>query len=154
MAKVELSEAIQDYLKELYSLKAAEARHDERARPADGRIGTVGDRDDQEARRARPCRAPAVQGAALTKEGERTAPEVVRHHRLLEQYLAQTLGLSLDAVHAEADRLEHALSEELKRTSTRRSATRPTTRTATRSPTRTSASPRAACAPRDPRDRR
>ena len=52
-------------------------------------------------------------GATLTPQGERTALEVVRHHRLLEQYLAQTLGLSLDAVHAEADRLEHALSEEL-----------------------------------------
>jgi DtxR family Mn-dependent transcriptional regulator len=38
---------------------------------------------------------------------------VIRHHRLLEQYLAETLGLPLDALHAEADRLEHALSEEL-----------------------------------------
>jgi DtxR family Mn-dependent transcriptional regulator len=41
------------------------------------------------------------------------ALEVIRHHRLLEQYLVKTLGLPLDAVHAEADRLEHALSEEL-----------------------------------------
>jgi DtxR family Mn-dependent transcriptional regulator len=38
---------------------------------------------------------------------------VIRHHRLLEQYLAETLGMPIDAVHAEADRLEHALSEEL-----------------------------------------
>ena len=38
---------------------------------------------------------------------------MIRHHRLLEQYLTQALGLSLDEVHAEADRLEHALSEEL-----------------------------------------
>jgi len=38
---------------------------------------------------------------------------VIRHHRLLELYLSQALGLSLDAVHSEADRLEHALSEEL-----------------------------------------
>ena len=38
---------------------------------------------------------------------------MIRHHRLLEQYLAQALGLSLDEVHSEADRLEHALSEEL-----------------------------------------
>ena len=38
---------------------------------------------------------------------------MIRHHRLLEQYLAQTLGLDIDAVHAEADRLEHALSEEV-----------------------------------------
>ena len=38
---------------------------------------------------------------------------MIRHHRLLEQYLSKSLGLSIDAVHAEADRLEHALSEEL-----------------------------------------
>ena len=38
---------------------------------------------------------------------------MLRHHRLLERYLVDTLGLPLDQVHAEADRLEHALSEEL-----------------------------------------
>src|SRR5215218_208371 len=52
-------------------------------------------------------------GAVLTPAGEKVAIEVIRHHRLLEQYLAQTLGLEIDAVHAEADRLEHALSEEV-----------------------------------------
>jgi DtxR family transcriptional regulator, Mn-dependent transcriptional regulator len=52
-------------------------------------------------------------GATLTAAGERVALEVIRHHRLLEQYLVETLGLPIDAVHAEADRLEHALSEEL-----------------------------------------
>jgi DtxR family Mn-dependent transcriptional regulator len=52
-------------------------------------------------------------GARLTPSGERAAIEMIRHHRLLEQYLVTTLGLSIDAVHAEADRLEHALSEEL-----------------------------------------
>jgi DtxR family transcriptional regulator, Mn-dependent transcriptional regulator len=52
-------------------------------------------------------------GVELTPAGERVALEVIRHHRLLEQYLAQALGLSLDEVHTEADRLEHALSEEL-----------------------------------------
>jgi DtxR family Mn-dependent transcriptional regulator len=38
---------------------------------------------------------------------------VIRHHRLLELYLAETLGIAVDDVHQEADRLEHALSEEL-----------------------------------------
>src|SRR5262245_56715451 len=52
-------------------------------------------------------------GVKLPEVGERVALEVIRHHRLLDQYLAETLGLSIDAVHAEADRLEHALSEEL-----------------------------------------
>ena len=49
----------------------------------------------------------------LTLEGERVALEVIRHHRLLELYLAETLGIDVDEVHDEADRLEHALSEEL-----------------------------------------
>jgi DtxR family transcriptional regulator, Mn-dependent transcriptional regulator len=52
-------------------------------------------------------------GVALTDEGRRGALEVVRHHRLLERYLVDRLGLSLDEVHAEAELLEHALSEEL-----------------------------------------
>ncbi len=52
-------------------------------------------------------------GAVLTETGRRAAIELTRHHRLLEMYLAQNLGLGIDAVHAEADRLEHALSEEL-----------------------------------------
>jgi DtxR family Mn-dependent transcriptional regulator len=52
-------------------------------------------------------------GAVLTTTGRRAAIELTRHHRLLEVYLAENLGLGIDAVHAEADRLEHALSEEL-----------------------------------------
>jgi DtxR family Mn-dependent transcriptional regulator len=52
-------------------------------------------------------------GVRLTRDGERIALDLLRHHRLLELYLAQTLELGLDAVHAEADRLEHALSERL-----------------------------------------
>jgi DtxR family transcriptional regulator, Mn-dependent transcriptional regulator len=52
-------------------------------------------------------------GVTLTAAGERVALEVVRHHRLLELYLKEALGLSWDAVHAEAERLEHHLSEEL-----------------------------------------
>jgi DtxR family Mn-dependent transcriptional regulator len=52
-------------------------------------------------------------GVTLTGSGERVALEVIRHHRLLELYLAETLGLHVDDVHDEADRLEHALSEEL-----------------------------------------
>jgi DtxR family Mn-dependent transcriptional regulator len=52
-------------------------------------------------------------GIALTAAGERVALEVIRHHRLLELYLAETLGLHIDEVHDEAERLEHVLSEEL-----------------------------------------
>jgi DtxR family Mn-dependent transcriptional regulator len=52
-------------------------------------------------------------GVTLTETGRRVALEVLRHHRLLELFLSDRLGMSLDEVHAEADRLEHVLSEEL-----------------------------------------
>ena len=52
-------------------------------------------------------------GAQLTDAGARVAIEVIRHHRLLEQYLAESLGMPIDEVHDEADRLEHVISEEL-----------------------------------------
>ena len=52
-------------------------------------------------------------GVALTAAGEKVALEVLRHHRLLELYLAETLGYRWDEVHAEAERLEHHVSEEL-----------------------------------------
>jgi DtxR family Mn-dependent transcriptional regulator len=51
-------------------------------------------------------------GVRLTPLGELKAVEVIRHHRLLELYLARELGYSWDKVHEEADRLEHVISEE------------------------------------------
>ena len=55
------------------------------------------------------------QGVTLTKEGKKAALEVIRHHRLLETWLVQTLGYSWDEVHVEAERLEHVISEDLER---------------------------------------
>ncbi len=52
-------------------------------------------------------------GVELTAAGERVALEVLRHHRLLELYLAEDLGVPWDRVHDEAEVLEHVLSEEL-----------------------------------------
>jgi DtxR family transcriptional regulator, Mn-dependent transcriptional regulator len=111
---MELTDAIQDYLKEIYKLEAS------------GRRATTSALAE-----ALEVSSPSVTamlkklatlglvthrryyGATLTEPGERVALEVIRHHRLIEQYLVETLGLTIDAVHAEADRLEHALSEEL-----------------------------------------
>jgi DtxR family Mn-dependent transcriptional regulator len=53
------------------------------------------------------------QSIALSETGERIALEVLRHHRLIELYLHEKLNLSWDQVHAEAERLEHVLSEVL-----------------------------------------
>jgi len=55
------------------------------------------------------------QGVTLTKEGRRAALEVIRHHRLLEAWLVQTLGYSWDEVHEEAEKLEHVISEDFER---------------------------------------
>ena len=108
-----LSESVQDYVKELYKLqgdgRASTSAVAERmgVAPASAtsmlkKLATLGLAEHEPYR-----------GARLTASGERVAIEMIRHHRLLEQYLAKSLGVSIDAVHAEADRLEHALSEEL-----------------------------------------
>jgi DtxR family transcriptional regulator, Mn-dependent transcriptional regulator len=55
------------------------------------------------------------QGVTLTPEGKKAALEVIRHHRLLEAWLVQTLGYSWDEVHEEAERLEHVISEDFER---------------------------------------
>lgn len=52
-------------------------------------------------------------GFVLTPAGQRIALETIRHHRLLELYLARQLGVSLDRVDGEADRLEHVLSDDV-----------------------------------------
>lgn len=54
-------------------------------------------------------------GARLTEGGRRIAVEMIRHHRLIELYLAEALGVPWDQVHVEAERLEHVISEDLER---------------------------------------
>ena len=114
MTRAPLSEAIQDYLKGIYKLQEG-----------DGRVTITA---VARAQSVSPASASAMvkklvaldlaehepyRGTRLTEAGMRVAVEVIRHHRLLELYLAQTLGLDVDAVHEEADRLEHVISEEL-----------------------------------------
>jgi DtxR family Mn-dependent transcriptional regulator len=53
------------------------------------------------------------QGVKLTKAGQEIALEVVRHHRLVERFLAEALGVPWDRVHEEAHKIEHVLSEDL-----------------------------------------
>ena len=114
MTKVDLSDAIQDYLKEIYKLGTESERvstsslaRRQQVSPASAsamvkKLAALGLLEHEKYR-----------GAELTSAGERVAIEVIRHHRLLELYLAETLGIAVDDVHQEADRLEHALSEEL-----------------------------------------
>jgi DtxR family transcriptional regulator, Mn-dependent transcriptional regulator len=110
----DLSDAVQDYLREIYKLQLEHGQV--KTSTLAMRMGVT------------PPSATAMMkklasrglvehqpyhGVRLTRSGERIALELLRHHRLLELYLARTLDLGIDAVHAEADRLEHALSEAL-----------------------------------------
>ncbi len=52
-------------------------------------------------------------GVSLTPAGEKVALEVIRHHRLIEAYLSEALGMPPERVHEEAEVLEHYISEEL-----------------------------------------
>lgn len=111
---MELTDAIQDYLKEIYKLEAAGQRATTSALAQ--RLGVSAPSVTSMLKKLATLglvEHKRYRGATLTERGELVALEVIRHHRLLEQYLCETLGLPIDAVHAEADRLEHALSEEL-----------------------------------------
>jgi DtxR family Mn-dependent transcriptional regulator len=110
----DLTVAVQDYLKAIYVLESAGERVTTSAL-AD-RMGVSAPSATAMTKRLDELglveRLP-YRGVALTDAGRRGALEVLRHHRLLERYLVDRLGLSLDEVHAEAELLEHALSEEL-----------------------------------------
>lgn len=114
MSVRDLSPACQDYLRAIYVLAAQDGRVTTSALA--GRMGVTSPSATAMAKRLAAMglveRVP-YHGLELTGDGRRSALELLRHHRLLERYLADTLGLPLDAVHDEADRLEHALSEEL-----------------------------------------
>jgi DtxR family Mn-dependent transcriptional regulator len=111
----EVSQAVQDYAKEIYGLE----------RRTHGAVSTnaLAERLGVSAASASAmlkkldglgivAREP-YHGVRLTKKGERIAMEVIRHHRLIELYLAETLELPWDRVHDEAERMEHAISPEL-----------------------------------------
>jgi DtxR family Mn-dependent transcriptional regulator len=110
----DLSVAVQDYLKAIYVLESEGERVTTSALAA--RMGVSAPSATAMTKRLAELelveRAP-YRGVALTEAGRTGALEVLRHHRLLERYLVDRLGLSLHEVHAEAELLEHALSEEL-----------------------------------------
>lgn len=117
-----LSAVTEDYLKTIYILqREADEEGGEDDRPARVSTSAIADRMD--------VTAPTVtsmldkleergladrekyRGVELTPEGETVAIEVIRHHRLIEAYLAEALDYEWTDVHEEADRLEHHISE-------------------------------------------
>ncbi len=113
-----LSAAVEDYLKAIYELELASGEE---------RVGTSDLADKLDVSNAsvtgmlrklsqmepRLADYQRYRGVRLTEAGRKIALEVVRHHRLIEAYLIQALGYSWDEVHAEAEELEHVISEEL-----------------------------------------
>src|SRR5436305_2591006 len=110
-----ISSAIEDYAKAIYALErragepvstnALAERLGVTAASASGMVKRLGELGLVE--------HEPYRGVALTDDGCRVALEVMRHHRLLELYLVQTLGVPWDRVHAEAEVPEHVLSEDL-----------------------------------------
>jgi DtxR family transcriptional regulator, Mn-dependent transcriptional regulator len=108
-----LSEAVQDYLKAIYKLQeqggvvSTSALAEAMEVTAASVTGMV-----KKLAGLKLVRHNPYQGVVLSKAGQKMALEIIRHHRLLELYLAEALGYSWDKVHEEAERLEHVISEE------------------------------------------
>jgi DtxR family transcriptional regulator, Mn-dependent transcriptional regulator len=112
MEKPRLSESQEDYLKEIFKLREMNENvsMQDLARKLDVRPPSV------TGMIKKLCAMNLVEhepykGVQLTETGEKIALEVLRHHRLLELYLARHLNYSWDEIHEEAERLEHVISE-------------------------------------------
>lgn len=110
-----LTDSIQDYLKIIYELTESGETASTTALAA--RLGIAPGSVTgmlQKLSSARPALVSyrKYQGVTLTEAGRRAALEVIRHHRLIEAWLVETLGYSWDEVHNEAEKLEHVISED------------------------------------------
>jgi len=111
-----LTQNIQDYLKTIYELASRDGSASTSALAE--RLGIAPASVTGMIQRLSAAATPLVdyrkyQGVTLTPAGERAALKVIRSHRLLEAYLVKMFGYSWDAVHEEACRLEHVISEDL-----------------------------------------
>lgn len=110
-----LTHAIEDYLKIIYELTLCESRAT--TSQIAERMGVKPASVTGMLKRLSTNDPPLLNyhkhhGVELTPAGEKVALEIVRHHRLLELFLHETLGYPWDEVHNEADRLEHVISED------------------------------------------
>lgn len=111
----ETTDAIQDYAKAIYAL---EERHGDVVSTTDlaNRLGVTSGSASSMLKRLGGLGLVAhvpYRGVRLTDQGRRVAIDVLRRHRLLERFLADELGVPWDRIHAEAEVLEHVLSEDL-----------------------------------------
>jgi DtxR family Mn-dependent transcriptional regulator len=109
------TEAVEDYVKAIYSLQRSGEKPVSTSALAE-RLGVTAPSASAMVRKLagmKLVRHVRYHGFLLTQTGERLALEVLRHHRLLELYLFEAFEMPWDQVHAEAEALEHVLSEEL-----------------------------------------
>jgi DtxR family Mn-dependent transcriptional regulator len=110
------NQSAEDYIKTVYALETLGERVTTsavamRLHIADGSVSAMLKKLSQE----KLLRYKPYQGVTLTAAGRRMALKIIRRHRLWEVFLAERLGYPWDAVHDEADRLEHVTSEDLER---------------------------------------
>src|SRR3954449_12899606 len=113
---LEVSSAVQDYAKAIYSLERRAAGGAVTTNALAERLGVSAASASGMVKKLDGLglvQHVPYKGVVLTERGAKVALEVLRHHRLLERYLAEELGVPWDRVHDEAEVLEHVLSEEL-----------------------------------------
>src|SRR5438445_8566588 len=114
VGRASVTQAVEDYLKAIYKL-TNDAENVTTSEIA-GRVRTTPAAVTKMLRHLQKLHLVTYtpyRGVRLTSAGEKIALEVIRHHRLLERYLMEALGYDWSEVHQEAERLEHALSDEL-----------------------------------------
>lgn len=110
----QVTHAMEDYLKAIYRLREDTGQvTTQRLAEALGVTGPSVTNMVKRLHDLRLLRHSRYRGVELTEAGTKIALEVLRHHRLLELYLAETLGMPWDQVHDEAEKLEHHLSDQL-----------------------------------------
>jgi len=110
--------SVEDYLKAIYLIQEQEGPAPVNTTALASRLGVAGASVTGMLKKLSaesPCMVvyEPYTGVSLTPFGEKAALEVIRHHRLLESFLVQSLGYTWDEVHDEAERLEHFISERL-----------------------------------------
>lgn len=111
------SEAVEDFLKAVYKLQQQHEQVPTTAIAQELNITPPSATDmakklaDKQRLKEPLLEYTRYKGVKLTELGMEVALEVLRHHRLIELYLVEALGYSLDEVHDEAERLEHVISE-------------------------------------------
>lgn len=108
------TESIEDYLKAIYEIQREKGKVStnavsEKLRVAPASVTSMIKKLSEK----KLLTHKRYQGVKLTQAGQKIALEVIRHHRLIELYLAEALGVPWDQVHEEAEKWEHVLSEDL-----------------------------------------